>query len=98
MCAFNGASQLFLIVVSFPLLDSNLCVAHALRLRHLIGEVRLLEARGAHALVRGGVGAWRWVRRVKARLDQSFARFTRDHGLEFARGKRVDMTRLTGHK
>lgn len=36
----------------FYFLNSNLCVAHALRLRHLVGEVRLLEARGTHALVR----------------------------------------------
>lgn len=76
----------------------HLCVAHALRLRHLVGEVRLLKARGTHALVHRGVSAWWRVRRVEACLDQSFARFTCDHGLEFAGGKSVDVARFTGHE
>lgn len=46
----------------------------AVGLRHLVGEVGLLEARSAHSLVGGGVGARRGVRRVEAGLDQSFAR------------------------
>lgn len=81
-----------------PTSVSHLCVAHALRFGHLVGEVRLLEARGAHALVHGWVGAWRRVRRVEARLDQGLARLARDHGLEFARSKRVDVARFTGHQ
>lgn len=83
---------------SKTLFDSHLCVAHALWLRHLVGEVRLLKARGTHALVHGGVRArWR-IRRVEACLDQGFARFARDHGLEFAGGKSVDVACFTGHK
>lgn len=31
-------------------------------------------------------------------MDQSFARFTCDHGLEFAGGKSVDVARFTGHE
>lgn len=31
-------------------------------------------------------------------MDQGFARFACDHGLEFAGGERVDVTRFTGHK
>lgn len=76
----------------------HLCVAHALRLRHLVGEVRLLKACGAHALVHRGVGARRRVRRVEACLDQSFARFTCDHRLEFAGGESVDVARFAGYK
>lgn len=83
---------------NFPTSVSHLCVAHALRFGHLVGEVRLLEARGAHALVHGGVRARRRVRRVEARLDQGLARLARDHGLQFARGERVDVARLTGHQ
>lgn len=83
---------------TFPTSVSHLCVAHALRFGHLVGEVRLLEARGAHALVHGGVGARRRVRRVEARLDQGLARLARDHGLEFARGERVDVARFAGHQ
>ena len=76
----------------------HLCVTHALGLGHLVGEIRLLKARGAHALVHGRVGAGRRVWRVQACLDQGFARFTGDHGLEFSSGKGVDMTRFTGHE
>lgn len=75
-----------------------LCVTHALRLRHLVGEVCLLKARGAHALVHGGVGARRRVWRVKACLDQGFARFACDHRLEFPGGESIDMTRFAGHQ
>lgn len=31
-------------------------------------------------------------------MDQGFARFTCDHGLEFAGGKSVDVAGFTGHK
>lgn len=78
--------------------EAHLRVAHALRLRHLVGEIRLLEARGAHPLVHGGVGPRRRVRGVQARLDQGFARFAGDHGLKLAGGKGVDVTRFTGHQ
>lgn len=78
--------------------DPHLCVTHALRLGHLVGEVRLLESRGAHSLVHGRVGAWRRVRRIQARLDQGLARLTRDHGLELAGGKSVHVARFTGHQ
>lgn len=77
---------------------SYLCVAHALRLRHLVGKIRLLKACGTHALVHGGISAWWWVRWIEACLNQCFARFTGDHGLEFASSKSVDVTRFTGHK
>lgn len=76
----------------------HLCVTHALRLGHLVGEVRLLESRGAHPLVHGRVGARRRVRRIQARLDQGLARFARDHRLEFAGRKSVHVTRFTGHQ
>lgn len=79
-------------------IDPHLCVTHALRLRHLVGEVRLLESRGAHSLVHGRVGAWRRVRRIQARLDQGLACFARDHGLEFAGRKSVHVARFTGHQ
>lgn len=78
--------------------DPHLCVTHAFRLGHLVGEVRLLESRGAHSLVHGGVGAWRRVRRIQARLDQGLARLTRDHGLELAGGKSVHVARFAGHQ
>lgn len=78
--------------------DPHLCVPHALRLGHLVGEVGLLESRGAHPLVHGRVGAWRRVRRIQARLDQGLARFARDHGLEFAGRKRVHVACFTGHQ
>lgn len=80
------------------LYHTHLCVAHALRLRHLVGEVSLLKPGGAHALICGRVGARRRVWRVEACLDQGFARFTGDHGLEFASSKSVHVTRFAGHK
>ncbi len=70
----------------------------AVHLRNLVGEVGLLKARGAHPLVGGGVRAWWGVWRVEARLDQSFARFWRDHRLQLPGGKRVHMSRLTGNQ
>lgn len=70
----------------------------AVRLGHLVGEVGLLEARGTHALVRGGVGARGRVRGVEAGLDQRLPRLAGDHGLQLARGKRVHMARLAGHQ
>ena len=81
-----------------PYFDSHLCVTHTLWLRHLVGEVRLLEACGTHALVHRGIRARRWVRWVEACLDQGFACFTCDHGLEFAGSESVDVARFTGHK
>lgn len=70
----------------------------AFGLGHLIAEVGLLEARGAHPLVGRRVRAWRRIRRVQAGLDQSFARFRGDHGLQLPGGKRVDVSRLAGHQ
>lgn len=77
---------------------THLGFSETLGFGHLVGEVGLLEARGAHALVRGRVGARRRVRRVQAGLDQSFARLAGDHGLQLTRGERVDVTRLAGHQ
>ena len=68
----------------------------AVSIRHLVGEVSLLKACGAHPLIGGRVWARRRVRRIEAGLDQSFARLWRDHGLQLPGGKRVHMTRLTG--
>lgn len=31
-------------------------------------------------------------------MDQRFARFARDHGLEFASGESVDVARFAGHE
>jgi len=70
----------------------------AVRLGHLVGEVRLLKARGTHALVSGRVRARGRVRGVEARLDQRLPRLTGDHGLQLTRGKRVHMARLAGHQ
>lgn len=70
----------------------------AVRLGHLVGEVRLLKARGAHALVSGGVRARGRVWGVEARLDQRLPRLTGDHGLQLPCGKRVHMARLAGHQ
>ena len=78
--------------------DPHLCVTQALRLGHLVGEVRLLESRGAHSLVHGRVSARRRVWRIQARLDQGLARFARDHGLELAGCKSVHVARFTGHQ
>lgn len=78
--------------------DPHLCVTHALWLRHLVSEIRLLESCGTHTLVHGGVGAWWRVWWVQACLDQGFARFTCDHGLEFAGCKSVHMACFTGHQ
>lgn len=70
----------------------------AVRLGHLVGEVRLLKASGTHALVSGGVRARRRVRGIEARLDQRLPRLAGDHGLQLPRGKRVHMARLAGHQ
>lgn len=70
----------------------------AVGLGHLVGEVGLLEAGGAHPLVGGGVGAGRRVGRVQAGLDQGLARLRRDHGLQLPGGERVHVSRLARHQ
>lgn len=70
----------------------------AVRLRHLVGEVRLLKTSGTHALVSGGVRAWGRVRGIEACLDQRLPRLAGDHGLQLPCGKRVHMARLAGHQ
>lgn len=70
----------------------------AVRLRHLVGEVRLLKTSGTHALVSGGVRAWGRVRGIEACLDQRLPRLTGDHGLQLPCGKRVHMACLAGHQ
>lgn len=70
----------------------------AVRLGHLVGEVRLLKTSGTHALVSGGVRAWGRVRGIEACLDQRLPRLAGDHGLQLPCGKRVHMARLASHQ
>lgn len=88
----------YLTTKHFRTVSAHLGFSEALRFRHLIGEVSLLKACGTHALVCGWVWAWRRVWRVQARLDQSFARLTGNHGLKLARGERVHVARFTRHQ
>lgn len=62
----------------------------------VVGELRLLEAGGGHALVPAvaGGGALRRVGRVQAGLDEPLARVGGDHGLQLARGERVHVAGL----
>jgi len=65
----------------------------------VIAELRLLEARGRHALVPAGVAArGTRVRGVEARLDQGLARLRGYHWLELASGERVHMPGLRCHQ